>query len=95
MEQIFKKGQQISVGNFIVSIGAFDTSDVAIISKSTGDFVRMKQVRKTSIRLKRVKRILKHWISDRSKDNGVFCMRFMTPDLTVKLIEVLKGKIKS
>jgi len=81
----FTKGQQINAGNFIVSIGTFDTSDVAIISKHSGDFVLIKQT-KISPKLKRVKRLLKSWLNS----NNTFTFQFMNDDLTTQLLNILK-----
>ena len=87
MKQIFTKGQQINAGNFIVSIGTFDTGDVAIFSKSSGNFVNQKQT-KVSKKLKRVKRVLKTWLSC----DQTFNFRFMTDDTTIQLINILRKK---
>jgi len=81
----FTKGQQINAGNFIVSIGTFNTSDVAIISKHSGDFVLIKQT-KISPKLKRVKRLLKSWLNS----NNTFTFQFMNDDLTTQLLNILK-----
>jgi hypothetical protein len=81
----FKKGQQISVGNFIVSIGSFDISDVAIISKSSGNFVLLKQT-KISPKLKRVKRLFKSWLNS----DSTFTFQFMDQDQVVQIINILK-----
>lgn len=91
MQNTFTKGQQINAGSFQISIGSFDTGDVAIISKSSGSFVKLSDVKKNSIRLKRVKRELKSWISS----DSTFNFQHMTPDLTQDLIDILKGNIKT
>ena len=82
---IFTKGQQINAGNFWVSIGTFDTGDVALFSKSSGKFVQLKQT-KVSKKLKRVKRQFKTWLCC----TDTFNFRFMTQDQTIKLIDILR-----
>ena len=84
LDQI-KKGNLINCGNFLLSIGTFNTSDVAIISKSSGDFVKMKSLKKSK-KLKSVKRKFKSWLNS----DNTFTFQFMTPDLTVDLIHLLK-----
>jgi len=79
------KGNLISAGNFLVSIGAFDRSDVAIISKWSGDFVSLKSCKKSK-KLKSVKRKFKIWLNN----PDTFHFQFMTPDMTVDLINLLK-----
>jgi hypothetical protein len=83
--QIFTKGQQINAGNFWVSIGTFDTSDVALFSKSSGKFVQLKQT-KVSKKLRKVKRVFKIWLSC----TETFNFRFMTQDKTIELINILR-----
>lgn len=51
----FKKGQEISIGNFIVRISVFSIREVAIFSKSTGEFCEFKHAGK---KLKKVKKDL-------------------------------------
>lgn len=79
----FKKGQQINTGSFIVSIGAFDKSEVAIISKSSGDFAMIKDAGK---KMKRIKRRFNMWLNSKE----TFTFSNMTKDLTVELIDKLK-----
>ena len=81
------KGNQISAGNFIISIGAFNTGDIAIISKSTGDFTRLTQA-KRSKKLRKIKRTFKSFINN----DTTFNFQFMTDDLTTQLIMMLKSK---
>ena len=69
--RIFQKGQQINAGNFIVSIGTFDTQDVAIISKKSGDFVKLKQA-KVSKKLRKIKRLHKLWLNNHDTFNFQF-----------------------
>ena len=53
-----KKQSLINAGNFQVSIGTYNISDVAIFSKSTGNFVKMSSIKKSK-KLKSVKRKFK------------------------------------
>ena len=78
-----KTGEQIKAGNFIVSIGAFDKREVAIISKSSGDFAKIKNAGK---KLKQVKRKFKTWLNS----DETFTFSFMTEDLINDLITLLK-----
>ena len=79
------KGNLINAGNFQVSIGSFRRSDIAIISKSSGDFVKLSQVKNSKI-LKSVKRKFKSWINN----DETFNFEHMTDDMTVDLIWMLK-----
>tara|TARA_R110000787_G_scaffold278198_1_gene387834 strand:- start:31 stop:309 length:279 start_codon:yes stop_codon:yes gene_type:complete len=81
--QDFELGQEISVGNFIVSIGAFNKRDVAIFSKSTGKFCEFKHA---GNKLKKVKRVFKTWLNS----NETFTFSFMTKNITEELIKNLK-----
>jgi len=78
-----KKGQQINAGNFIISIGAFDIREVAIISKSSGDFVK---IANTGVKLKKVKRKFRTWLNS----DTTFTFSFMTEERIIELIELLK-----
>tara|TARA_B110000285_G_scaffold203670_1_gene239983 strand:+ start:16440 stop:16712 length:273 start_codon:yes stop_codon:yes gene_type:complete len=85
-KSIFTPCQDINAGNFVVNIGILDTTDVCIFSKSSGDFVKLKQT-KVSKKLKRVKRNFKAFLcSDQD-----FVFRFMQDDDTINLIKILKG----
>jgi len=82
----FEKGQQIKIKNFTISIGAFNTSEVSIISNTSGDFVKLKQT-KVSKKLRKVKRQFKVWLN-----NDIdFCFSHMNDNLTNELISVLKN----
>jgi len=88
METInIKKGNQINAGNFIISIGTFNAGHVAIISKSSGEFVLLKQA-KISKKLRKIKRNFKSYINN----DTTFNFEFMTEDLTIQLITILKSK---
>lgn len=81
--QDFEKGQEIIVGNFIVSIGIFNAREVAIFSKATGKFCEFKHAGK---KLNKIKRNFKTWLNS----NETFTFSFMTKDITEELIENLK-----
>jgi len=70
---------------FDVSIGTYSTSDVAIISHSSGEFAKFKDIRKGG-RLAKIKRKFKLWIN--SGDS--FCFQFMPTTTTLELIQMLK-----
>jgi hypothetical protein len=86
MKTIFTKGQDINAGNFIVNIGTFDTTDIAIISKSNGRFTKLKQA-KVSKRLRKVK---KHFKSNINNDFD-FVFQFMVPSQVIQLIKILRS----
>jgi hypothetical protein len=82
-----KKGMLINAGNFQVSIGTFDIRDVAIISKHTGNFVEMKNIRKGG-KLAKVKNRFKSNLNSKE----TFTFQFMQPTTTIELINFLKKK---
>lgn len=79
------KGMQLKTGNFIVSIGTFDISEVAIFSKSSGDFVKQSST-KRSKKLKKVKRKFNSWLNS----SNVFSFSHMTEKQVEELINLLK-----
>jgi hypothetical protein len=80
-----KKGTLIKCKGFDISIGTHDTSDIAIISHSSGDFAKFADIRKGG-RLAKIKRKFKLWLC--SQDD--FCFSFMPNDITLQLIQMLK-----
>ena len=82
---MFTRGQNISAGNFIINIGSFDTTDVAIISKSTGAFTKIKQA-KVSKKLRKVKRVFKSFINN----PDTFVMQHLDSDQVRTLLQILK-----
>lgn len=82
---LIKLRAQISAGNFVVSVGVFTTGDIAIVSKSTGDFVSLSST-KRSKKLKSIKRKFKHFMC--SEDQ--FFFSHFSDDMTVDLINMLK-----
>ena len=82
----FKKGTLISAGNHLVSIGTFDTSEIAILSPFTMKFTKQERT-KTNKRLKKAKRRFKSFLLC-DKD---FCFGHFDNDMTKELISILKG----
>jgi len=66
-DQIYK-GNQIKAGNYRISIGSFDITDVALISNRTGSFVKFKDIPKTKSKLKKIKNHpdLKIWLCSKN-----------------------------
>lgn len=84
-KNLIKKGQKINAGNYIVSIGTYKTTDVAIVSKNTGEFVKISNIRKGG-KLEKAKRKFGRWLN--SKDT--FTFEFMQPDTVSDLVDFLK-----
>jgi len=80
-----KKATLISAGNFLVSIGTYKLTEIAIISKSTGEFVQQKQI-KVSKKLKSAKRKFKANLNS----NSTFTFSHMQPAQVYDLINLLK-----
>lgn len=80
-----KKGQKISAGNYIVSVGTYNSTDVAIVSKNTGEFVKISNIRKGG-KLEKAKRKFSKWLN--SKETLTF--QFMQPDTVSDLVNFLK-----
>ncbi len=87
MKAQIKRGQLINAGNFLVSIGSFSTSDVAIISKHNGRFVKLSQT-KRSKKLRTIKRLFNTWINN----NTTFNFQFVTDDITSQIIAILRTR---
>jgi len=83
---LIKKNTLINAGNFQVSIGS-DIGMVAIISKNTGNFVEMKNIRKGG-KLAKIKSKFKTNLNSKE----TFTFEFMTPEKTIELINFLKKK---
>ncbi len=83
--QDIKKGQRISAGSFMISIGKFSTADVAIFSKHSGDFVSQRMT-KRSKKLRKIKRLFKHHLCC----DKTFCFGHMTEAQAVEMIAILK-----
>ena len=80
-----KKGTTIKTGNHLISIGTFSTSEIAIISPFTHDFIKLEKT-KTNKKLKKAKRLFKSHLCSETD----FCFRHFTDDMTRKLIDILK-----
>ena len=84
-----RDNNQISAGNFIISISEKDSREVAIYSKSSGRFVSQnKQTLKRSWRLRKVKRELGVFLN--AKD--AFTFSYMPPHMIEHLENILKSK---
>ena len=81
----FQPNQKISAGNFIVSIGSDGTKDVAIFSKSTGDFVKLSSAKRS----KKLSKIKRFFGSDLSCFN-TFCFSWLGEDAIDRIILILK-----
>tara|TARA_R100000951_G_scaffold96368_1_gene85632 strand:- start:234 stop:512 length:279 start_codon:yes stop_codon:yes gene_type:complete len=88
----FTKGQQIVIDrSFTISIGSFNTGDVAIISNFTGQFVMLTSIKKSK-RLRKVKNKFKSSLSiTGDKEFDTFNFNFMTDTRTQELIDMLKN----
>jgi hypothetical protein len=88
----FTKGQQIVIDrSFTISIGSFNTGDVAIISNFTGQFVMLTSIKKSK-RLRKVKNKFKSSLSNSGdKEFDTFNFNFMTDTRTQELIDMLKN----
>jgi hypothetical protein len=84
-----KLGNQINAGNHIVSVGIRNTTDIAIISKTTGRFVKFKDIKKGGVlwKIKRNKKFKIFLCSDND-----FCFSWMQDDMAIDLINLLRRK---
>jgi hypothetical protein len=80
-----KQKSLINAGNFLISIGTHEITEIAIISKSTGEFCRFSNIKKGG-KLSKVKRKFKTWINS----DETFTFSHMTKERTLELIEFLK-----
>ena len=78
-----KKGTKMIIGNFILSISKYDESDVALLSKHTNEFVKLKRSKTNKI-LRKVKRSFKI-----PNYYETFCFHCWDHE---KLVNILKGK---
>lgn len=82
------KGNQISAGNFIVSIGTFNSTDVAIYNKKqTRGFSKIASC-KRSKKLTSIKKQFKVFLNN----DTTFNFQFMQPDDARKIIAILRKK---
>ena len=82
----FKRGTIIKAGNFLISIGTFRTSEIAILSAYSHEFIKQERA-KTNKKLSKAKRIFKNNLNCYTN----FCFRSFTDDMTNELILILKG----
>lgn len=86
METIeIKKSTLIDVGNFYISIGIYDTTEIAIVSKSTGKICMFYYIKRGG-KLAKVKRKFKQWLNS----NEYFTFSGMSETTTLELIAFLK-----
>ena len=82
----FKRGTIIKAGNFLISIGTFRTSEIAILSAYSHEFIKQERA-KTNKKLSKAKRIFKNNLNCYNN----FCFRSFTDDMIHELILILKG----
>lgn len=81
-----QKGTTINAGNHLISVGTFNTSDIAILSKRTGDFVQFKDIPKKNSPLNKIKLRFKHHLCcDHS-----LVFSWMSKDNVLDIIKILK-----
>ena len=81
-----KLGQQIPAGNHIISVGSFDTHDIAIISKHTGTFVQFKDIPKKGSPLNKIKLRFKNFLCS----NKDLVFQHLWADDVQQIIQILK-----
>ena len=82
---LIQKNQIIKAGNFLVSVGTYNTTDIAIISKFTGEFVKFKDIRKGG-KLAKLKRRFKQNLCS----SETFNFSFVHPEKLTKIVNFLK-----
>ena len=82
----FKRGTIIKAGNFLISIGTFRTSEIAILSAYSHEFIKQERA-KTNKKLSKAKRIFKNNLNCYTN----FCFRSFNDDMINELILILKG----
>jgi len=80
-----KKGILINTGNFQVSIGTYNTGEVVIFSKSSGNACKFTNIRK-GVKLAKVKRKFKLYLCS----SDAFYFSGMPEKTTIELIDFLK-----
>ena len=81
-----KKGTIIKAGNFLISIGFFRTSEIAILSAYSHEFIKQERT-KTNKKLKKAKTRFKNFLCCDTS----FCFHRFTDDMINELILILKG----
>jgi hypothetical protein len=84
------KGQQINAGNHIISVGSFNTQDIAIISKHTGAFVKFKDIPKKGSPLNKIKLTFKNFLCS---NNDLVFQRLWASDVQ-QIVKILKKSKK-
>ena len=80
-----EKSALINAGNFLISIGTYNITDIAIVSKRTGEFCKFSDIKKGG-KLAKAKRKFKTWLCS----TETFNFAFMTTQTTIELINFLK-----
>jgi len=83
--QDVKKGTLYNVGNFRISIGTFDDREVAVCSRSTGEFIEIRSIKKGS-KAKKAMRKFQVWINNKE----TLCFSHMQPEQVMELVKLLK-----
>ena len=82
---LIQKNKIIRVGNYLIHVGTYKTTDIAIFSKNTHEVIKFRNIRKGS-KLAKIKRDYKIYLS--STDS--FYFSFMQEDTLEALIKDLK-----
>lgn len=83
-----KKATLINAGNYQVSVGTYSTGEIAIISKSSGEFVRLEHLPKKGGVLRKIKRKFKIYLN--SEETLTFS--HLPESMTLEMIKMLKKK---
>lgn len=83
---LVQNNQIIRAGNYLIHIGTYKTTDVAIISKFTGEFVKFKDIRKGG-KLAKLKRKFKNSLCS----SETFNFSFVQPEKVQEIINILKN----
>lgn len=86
--QTFEKDDFFPAGNFMVSIGHYSTTEVALFSKTSGNFVKLNKANlKRSKTLRKIKRKFRSYLNSKE----TFTFSHMIPEVTNDLIQTLKS----
>ena len=80
-----EKNSIINCGNYIIHIGTYKETDIAIESRATGEICLFKNIRKGG-KLAKIKRKFKRFLCS----NEAFYFSFMQPADVTNLIQTLK-----
>lgn len=82
---LIQKNKIIRAGNFLIHVGTYNTTDIAIISKFTGEFVKFKDIRKGG-KLEKIKRKFKQNLCS----TETFNFSFVQPEKLNEIVNFLK-----